>query len=134
WSPRLTPADLTNWPTQIRDFLVGTGGNPGQSDAVEQEIGVVPSTDYITQATLFGALTTAFNSARAGVTEINSVGEAPLAVQGSAPASGVFPFDKFSSAPFLIDAIRNDVAANNSQGDRSRRLFLLPRTQVLRLN
>src|SRR5205823_32626 len=57
-----------------------------------------------------------------------------LAVQGSAPASGVFPFDKFSSAPFLIDAIRNDVAVNTGQGDRSRRLFLLPRTQVLRLN
>jgi choline dehydrogenase-like flavoprotein len=134
WSPRLTQDDLTNWPTQIRDFLVGTGGNPGQYDAVEQEIGVVPSTDYITQATLFGALTTAFNNARVGLPEIKSVGEAPLAVQGSAPASGVFPFDKFSSAPFLIDAIRNDVAVNNSQGDRSRRLFLLPRTQVLRLN
>jgi GMC oxidoreductase len=134
WSPRLTPDDLANWPSQIRDYLVGTGGNPGQYDAAEQEIGVVPSTDYVTHATLFGALTTAFNNAKVGLPEIQSVGEAPLAVQGAAPASGIFPFDKFSSAPFLIDAIRNDVSVNSGQGDRSRRLFLLTRTRVLRLN
>ena len=34
--------------------------------------------------------------------------EAPLAVVGSPPASGLFAYDKFSSAPFLIDAVRND--------------------------
>jgi hypothetical protein len=55
-------------------------------------------------------------------------------VLGSAPGPGLFPFDKFSSGPFLIDAIRNDVAVNNSHGDISRRVFLMPRTQMLRLN
>lgn len=60
--------------------------------------------------------------------------EAPLAVQGAAPASGLFPFDKYSSAPAIINATRNDVAVNTARGDVSRRIFLVPRTQVLRLN
>ena len=59
-----------------------------------------------------------------GVTE---AGEAPLAVVGAAPRSGLFAFDKFSSAPFIMDAVRNDVSANSAAGDTSRRIFLMPR-------
>src|SRR5881397_212628 len=66
-----------------------------------------------------------------GITE---AGEAPLAVVGAAPRSGLFAFDKFSSAPFIMDGIRNDVAANGAGGDSRRRLFLVPRAQVHRLN
>jgi hypothetical protein len=55
-------------------------------------------------------------------------------VVGAAPRSGLFAFDKFSSAPFIMDAIRNDVAVNGGSGDASRRIFLVPRAQVHRLN
>jgi hypothetical protein len=53
---------------------------------------------------------------------------------GAAPRSGLFAFDKFSSSPFIMDAIRNDVGSNSGNGDLSRRIFLVPRTQVHRLN
>src|SRR5207247_1896359 len=80
----------------------------------------------------------ALNNAKASVgpdTTITEVAEAPLAVQGSSPESGLLPFDKFSSGPFLIDAIRDDANVNQSlHGDVSRRIFMLPFTQVLRLN
>ena len=33
-----------------------------------------------------------------------------------------------------MDAIRNDVAVNGSSGDVTRRIFLVPRAQVHRLN
>ncbi|MFZ0711179.1 MAG: GMC oxidoreductase, partial [Terrimicrobiaceae bacterium] len=55
--------------------------------------------------------------------------EAPLAVQGGPPASGLFSFDKYSSAPILIDAIREAAG----KPDWARRLFLVPRAHVVRL-
>jgi hypothetical protein len=138
WSPRLTAEDLANWPNDVLTYLHGTTGNDGAYRQTEEEIGVVPSTDYIRQASLFNALSTAFNNAKASVgpnTTITEVAEAPLAVQGSSPESGLLPFDKFSSGPFLIDAIRDDANVNQSlHGDVSRRIFMLPFTQVLRLN
>jgi len=64
------------------------------------------------------------------VTSIDSVEEAPLAVQGAPPASGLFSFDKYSSAPILVDAIREAAGSPDS----NRRLFLVPRVHVIRLN
>lgn len=61
---------------------------------------------------------------------IDSVEEAPLAVQGASPASGLFSFDKYSSAPILVDAIREAAGSPDS----TRRLFLVPRAHVIRLN
>ena len=134
WSPRLTANDLANWPPVIAAYLNGPTGNDGVYRSVETEIGVVPSTDFIVQANLYQRLDAAFQAAIPQVQGITGVGEAPLAVQGASPAPGIFPFDKFSSGPFLIDAIRHDSANNASHLDVSRRVFLLPRTQVLRLN
>ena len=133
WSPRLTAADLASWPAAIRDsFTVVPPGGDSEYGVTEKEIGVDPSTDYIVKANLFNALLGAFTAVPTpGVTEVT---EAPLAVQGSSPGSGLFAFDKFSSAPFLVDAIRTDSAVNGHHGDVSRRIFLLPRTQVLRLD
>src|SRR5262249_60612529 len=65
---------------------------------------------------------------------ITEVREAPLAVVGAAPRSGLFAFDKFSSAPFIMDAVRNDVGVNGGGGDSRRRIFLVPRAQGHRLN
>jgi hypothetical protein len=138
WSPRLTANDLANWPANVVSFFNGTNGNDGAFRDAETEIGTFPTTDYIKQNTLFNALINGFNAAKNSVaagTTITLVDEAPLAVQGDSPQSGLFSFDKFSSGPFLIDAIRDDIATNDKlHGDVSRRIFLLPRTQVVRLN
>ena len=58
---------------------------------------------------------------------------APLAVQGNAPASGLFSFDKYSSLPVLVDAVRRDVAASGGS-DAARRLFVVPRAHVVALH
>jgi hypothetical protein len=56
--------------------------------------------------------------------------EAPLAVQGAAPAPGLFAFDKYSSAPIFTDAVRETA----SDPDSVRRLFVVPRAHVVRLH
>lgn len=46
----------------------------------------------------------------------------------------MFSFDKFSSGPFFIDAVRADAEEHiQTYGDRSRRLFILARAHVLSL-
>src|SRR5262249_22842302 len=63
-----------------------------------------------------------------------SLEDAPLAVQGAAPESGLFPFDKYSSAYLLFDAIREDINRRwRDNIDAWRRLMLLPRAQVVSL-
>ena len=129
WSPPLTDADLANWPNDVSTYLKGPTGYA----ATAQEIGTATATDFITKTALFNALLGTIKAALplAGITE---TGEAPLAVVGAPPRSGLFAFDKFSSAPFIMDAIRNDVAVNGGSGDASRRIFLVPRAQVHLLN
>jgi hypothetical protein len=123
WIPRLTSADQALWPPAVSGYL-----NTNYTK-VESEIGVTPNTDFITGA-LYTALIDRLNKVSPTVTNINAVEEAPLAVQGASPASGLFSFDKYSSAPILIDAIRE--AAR--EPDATRRLFLVPRAHVIRLN
>ena len=130
WCPRLTAADLARWPAPVRDYL-----RWNYTD-VESEIGVLPGTDF-----LFGALRDVLRArveaAAPGLPYADpafgnrAVQEAPLAVQGSSPESGLFSFDKYSSVPILISAIRDDVDAHLD--DRWRRLFLVPRCHVVRL-
>jgi choline dehydrogenase-like flavoprotein len=123
WAPRLTEADFANWPDEIANYFRLHYGN------VEREIGVVPSTDFIS-GDLFTALMDAFQAKAPMVPTVDAIEEAPLAVQGDSPASGLFSFDKYSSAPILADAIRE--AASNP--DSSRRLFLVPRAHVIKLH
>jgi choline dehydrogenase-like flavoprotein len=131
WCPRLTTADLQQWPATTGQAL------QTRYPEVESEIGVVPSTDFITGA-LYQELTRAFAAQTGAVANIDATGgtngvhEPPLAVQGAQPASGLFSFDKFSSAPLLAEAVREDVDASGVQ-DARRRLFLVPRAHVLRL-
>jgi len=119
----LTGADYALWPTAVADFLKA---NYAQ---IEREIGVTLSTDFITGA-LYTALSNRLNAVRPTVPNLDSVEEAPLAVQGQPPASGLFSFDKYSSAPILVDAIREAAASP----DLTRRLFLVPRAHVVRLH
>jgi choline dehydrogenase-like flavoprotein len=138
WSPRLTAADLANWPAAIRTYLTAAGptGLSGY-DHAELEIGVAElgpggvldyTTDYIRNTKLHAAMSARLNGAIGTVANVGSVADAPLAVQGSSPASGLFAFDKFSSCPFLIDAVRDD--ARRNPVDRSRRIFVVPRAEV----
>lgn len=131
WSPRLTSQDLLQWPAAVAAYL-----NANYTD-VESETGVVPATDFI-----FGELQNAlFPRAVAATPNVsniettmgsNGVEIAPLAVQGSSPVSGLFSFDKYSSLPLFIDAIREDVM-NSGAVDANRRLFFVPRAHVIRL-
>lgn len=123
WSPRLTAADLQQWPAEVGNYLDSV------YPAVEREIGVTPSTDFIT-GELFDALRNRVETVVGGVADLDGAEEAPLAVQGAAPASGLFSFDKFSSAPILVDAIREAASAP----DNLRRLFLVPRAHVVKLH
>jgi choline dehydrogenase-like flavoprotein len=129
WSPTLTDKDFDNWPGDLKTYLQGPDGYARTAD----EIGTGTTTDFIRHTALFNALLAKIGGVlpRNGVTD---VGEAPLAVVGSSPQSGLFAFDKFSSAPFIMDAVRNDAVTNTAYGDLSRRIFLVPRVQVHRLN
>ena len=132
WCPRLTAADLARWPSATAGYL------NGHYLEVENEIGVEPATDFIS-GPLFDVLFGAFSAAAPGVPGIetavgtNGVQIAPLAVQGDSPVSGLFSFDKYSSLPLLVDAIREDVAASGLD-DARRRLFLVPLAHVVKLH
>jgi choline dehydrogenase-like flavoprotein len=132
WCPRFTAPDLQNWPLAAAQYLNNNYFN------VEQEIGVAPTTDFIT-GPLYTALRNALITASGGTPNIeivlgnNGVEEAPLAVQGAPPASGLFSFDKFSSAPILTDALRED-AGSSGGSDANRRLFLTPRAHLVKLH
>src|SRR5262245_17313643 len=93
------------------------------------KLGVRPTTDYIS-GSLFEKLSARFASV---ISAGQLVEEAPLAVQGKSPESGLFPFDKYSSAYLLFDAIREDIGRRwRNNIDAWRRLMLLPRAQVVR--
>jgi choline dehydrogenase-like flavoprotein len=128
WSPRLTDVDLTRWPGPVATELQSPTHTGDVYERVEKETGVFDKTDYISGA-LFEALKAKFESVRAGVTTVDAIEEAPLAVQAAPPASGLFSFDKWSSMPILSDAVREAA----SRPDWQRRLFLVPRAHVTRL-
>jgi choline dehydrogenase-like flavoprotein len=129
WAPRLTNADLAHWPKIIADELQNAAQSGDAYERIEKETGVFDKTDYISGA-LFAALKAKFETVARQVNTVGSIEEAPLAVQGQPPASGLFSFDKWSSMPILTDAIRE--AADGP--DWQRRLFLVPRAHVTKLH
>lgn len=130
WCPRLTAGDLAQWPASTAQYLVAHYVD------VESETGVVPASDFIS-GELLVALRGQIVAAAAVTPNIdttmgdNGVEVAPLAVQGSAPVSGLFSFDKYSSMPLLVDAIREDVGLSGLN-DSQRRLFLVPLAHVVK--
>jgi choline dehydrogenase-like flavoprotein len=130
WCPRLTTGDLVGWPLATTQYLTDHYVD------VESETGVVPATDFIS-GDLFAALHGRVVAAAMGTPNIEAtIGDhgvevAPLAVQGSPPVSGLFSFDKYSSMPLLVDAIREDVGASGFN-DSQRRLFLVPLAHVVK--
>ena len=133
WAPRLTPADLAeHWPPEVAGSLQSPTQKDDEYERTEKETGVFDKTDYIS-GPLYEELKKRFTAVQAsgapGVSKVDAIEEAPLAVQGAAPASGLFSFDKYSSAPILADAIREATGSPDWQ----RRLFLVPRAHVTRL-
>jgi choline dehydrogenase-like flavoprotein len=128
WSPRLTAADLTNWPPEVAAFLQTPPGTPDEYEFTERETGVFDKTDYVS-GPLNADLKAKCTTAQPAVPNLDGIEDAPLAVQAAPPASGLFSFDKYSSAPILIDAIRQDTG----NPDWRRRLFLVPRAHATQL-
>lgn len=133
WAPQLTTADLAAWPKGARDFLTANYAD------VESEIGVQDKADYLS-GPLNDRLKSSLQSATAGGKPVSPnftvdvVDDAPIAVEASAPGPGLFSFDKYSSVPLLFESIRDDIARRWTLNDNSRRrLFLLPRCHVIRL-
>jgi choline dehydrogenase-like flavoprotein len=120
WCPRLQADDLASWPPTVAQYL--TQNYP----TLERQTGVSDNTDFI-QGPLFNLLKTRFTTlAQGGVANISGIEDPPLAVQGQSPASGLFAFDKYSSATLLMDAARQAAA----QSDAARRLFVVPNVHV----
>jgi len=122
WCPRLLASDLAEWPADVATYL------NTNYPLLEQQTGVDVRADFI-QGPLYNLLKARAATALGTVPNIDSVEDPPLAVQGQAPASGLFSFDKFSSATLLIDAVREAAG----QSDSNRRLFVVPNAHVTRV-
>jgi choline dehydrogenase-like flavoprotein len=125
WCPRLLAGDLAAWPPAVAQYL------NQNYPVLEQQTGVDVKTDFI-QGPLFDLLKQRISTfiQHGSVANINTVEDPPLAVEGQSPASGLFSFDKYSSATVLIEAARDASA----QPDSQRRLFVVPNAHVTRLN
>jgi choline dehydrogenase-like flavoprotein len=125
WCPRLLASDLAAWPPTVSQYL------SQNYPVIEQQTGVDVKTDFI-QGPLFDALKQqVVNAVQSGtIANLDSVEDPPLAVQGQAPASGLFSFDKYSSATVLVEAARDAAGEPDSQ----RRLFVVSNAHVTRLN
>jgi len=130
WAPRLTDDDLDRWPKEVADYMRLTGEQDGY-EYIEGEIGTSETTDFIS-GTLYDNLKARAEQVQGQVAGLTRVAEPPIAVQGSAPASGLFSYDKFSSLPLLMDAVRED-SGEGAKPDSQRRLFLVPHVDVLKL-
>lgn len=128
WAPRLTDADLTNWLKPVATYLQSATHTGDAYERVEKDTGVFDKTDYIS-GLLFEALKNKFKNVAGGVASVDAIEDAPLAVRAAPPASGLFNFDKWSSMPILTDAVREAA----SRPDWQRRLFLVPRAHVTKL-
>src|SRR5215510_12681259 len=103
WSPRLTADDLARWPQDLANFLLGPNGYA----LTEREVGVAADAAFIMHIPFHDFLLAALLTAQSQVPTLTAIEEAPLAVEAAAPGPGLFAYDKFSSANFLIDAVRD---------------------------
>ncbi len=125
WCPELLASDLSHWPPTVANYLTTNYA------LLEQQTGVDIKTDFI-QGALFNLLKQRASTLLAGgsLPNVDTVEDPPLAVQGQAPASGLFSFDKYSSVNLLAESARDASAAS----DANRRLFVVPNAHVTKLN
>ncbi|RWP58619.1 family 16 glycoside hydrolase [Mesorhizobium sp.] len=132
WSPELIDSELTAWPPEVvNDFKAR------HFREAAQQLGSDVANEFI-----FGPLHDALRrrlvvsiGAIPGALPVASAAdvEAPLAVQSAPPRSGFFPFNKFSTLPILLQAVR-DSEEETPTNDWARRLMVLPRCHVRRLH
>jgi choline dehydrogenase-like flavoprotein len=132
WCPTLLPDDLAKWAqssAEVADYL------KANYPTLQRQVGILDSqgqvsTDYI-EGPLFDTIKQKVDAVvgAKSVPNLDTSEFAPLAVQGMPPASGLFPFDKYSSVFLLVEAARDASGAP----DNSRRLFVVPNTHVIRL-
>jgi choline dehydrogenase-like flavoprotein len=126
WCPRLTDADLTGWPPTVAQYL------KIHYAEVEMQLGVAESADFI-QGPLYQVLRARADAVRPQVRGLTAIERPPLAVLWRSPASGIFAFNKYSSLPLIIGAIR-DAISEAGGNDAKRRLFLVPKAHVVKLH
>jgi hypothetical protein len=126
WCPRLTNDTLAAWPPTVAQYL------KDNYPRLEEQLGVSDRTDFI-QGSLYEAMLAKAKAVQSRVQRLTAVESPPLAVLGRAPASGLFAFNKYSSLPLLISAIR-DAIEEAGGDDGRRRLFLVPRAHVVKLH
>ena len=126
WCPRLTEDSISGWPPGVAQYL------KNNYPRVEEQLGISSRTDFI-QGPLYEAMLAKAKAVLPGVPRLTSVEPPPLAVLGRGPASGLFTFNKYSSLPLLISAVRDAIAEAGGDNAR-RRLFLVPRAQVVKLH
>jgi choline dehydrogenase-like flavoprotein len=126
WCPRLQADDLRDWPPTVAAYL-----DKNYSE-LEEQIGVadIKGESKFIKGLLFHRLKSRLEEIKPSVANLDEVEKhPPLAVQGQSPASGVFGFDKYSSAFLLADAAREAAKAPDSQ----RGLFVVTNAHVTRL-
>ena len=132
WAPRLTEEDLAQWPADMAQYF------RDYYREIEFQIGAFPTADFI-KGPLLDVLFEHVEKL-VGKHHIVSVLPAPIAAQAEQPASGLFSFDKYSSLPILIEALRGDAKAAQGRAlspedaDSRRAFMLVPRCRVLRLH
>ena len=126
WCPRLTDADLTGWPPTVAQYL------KTHYAEVEMQLGVAESADFI-QGPLHQVLLARAEAVQPQVRWLNAIERPPLAVLWRSPASGIIAFNKYSTLPLIIGAIR-DAISEADGNDAKRRLFLVPKAHVVKLH
>jgi hypothetical protein len=131
WAPPLSnddeQDDLAQWPQEVRDFLLSPEGYA----EVARQIGTDVTADYIHGPLLDRLQSVAERVVSDGtVPHLTRVVDAPIAVHGEGPESGLLSMGKFSSLPLLLDSIRDDAeSSGGSNGNRF--IYLVPNAEVL---
>jgi choline dehydrogenase-like flavoprotein len=142
WCPQLLDAEMNSWPQAVRDDL-----DANYFAQASEQIGTDVNNDFISGPLHETLRQMLFDGIQAGGVQeaipLNQLPvhppiqgdidqlDAPLAVQ-STTRPGMFPFNKFSTAPLLIRAAR--AAYSESGGDDfKKRLMIVPRCHVIQL-
>jgi hypothetical protein len=160
WSPFFIDTELKSppWPaTVVTDLTTSTAFNNNQPflNQASTQIGTDSTNDFINrvmhdelQDRLFQGMKTRSNGPATPTKLVGHHGtpmnapsvpaklkkelEAPLAVESASSRPGFFPFNKFSSTPYMIRSART--AFEESMGDDIRkRMMVAPHTKVIRL-
>jgi choline dehydrogenase-like flavoprotein len=126
WCPRLTDSNITGWPPTVAKYL------KDHYAEVEMQLGVAESAEFI-QGPLYQSLWARAEAVQPKVAGLTGIERPPLAVLWRSPASGIFAFNKYSSLPIIIGAIR-DAISEAGVNDSRRRLFLVPKAHVVKLH